>query len=158
MTRCTIEPPTYAGVRQITANARGRDIEEISAVCGVWNAEGLADEIVRGWTQRGAWGGVFATDRPIAVLTALYETPVSVQVGLVATDKFKQIALQVTRHVRRRIEPALRASGVTRAECRCWSKHSDARRWLALCGAHEEAEIPDYGANGETFIQMAWRS
>lgn len=156
MTRCTIEPPSHAALQHIMANARDRDTSEIGAVCGVWNADAMASETMKAWTDRGAWGGVFGNGEPIAVLTALYETPVSVQVGLVATDRFKEIALHVTRHVKHVVEPALRASGVTRAECRCWSEHSDARRWLALCGAKEEAEIPGYGVNGETFIQMAW--
>lgn len=156
MTRYTIEPPSYQSVRHIVDRARLRDVAEITAVVGVWDGPILAQEIVNSWCERGAWGGVYGRGEPVAVLTALRETPASVQVGLIATDRFAEIAIGVTRHVRQVVEPALRAAGITRAECRCWSGHWDARRWLRLCGAREEAEIPGYGANGETFIQMAW--
>lgn len=156
MTRFTIEPPDHVSVRHIMGQARPRDRYEVKAVCGVWSPTLMADETVRGWADRGAWGGVFTNGEPIAVLTVLKETPVSLQVGLIATERFPEIAIGVTRHVRKVLGPMLREQGFTRAECRCWSGHDDARRWLAMCGAKEEAEIPGYGVNGETFIQMAW--
>lgn len=156
MTRLEISPPDHASVRHIMANARARDVYEVSAVVGVWAPEWLADEIVRDWAARGVFGAVYGTSHPIAVLTLLRETPGSVQAGLIATDEFPSIALGVTRHVMRVVQPMIRKAGIRRAECRCWSGHHDARRWLSLCGAREETEVPGYGAGGETFIQMAW--
>ena len=153
-----IHPPTLAAVREVMDRARMRDRHEVRAVVGEWRPVELARSIVSEWVDRGAWGGVFAIGtEPVAVLTALRETPKSVQVGLIATDRFPEIALSVTRYVRGVVDPMLRHAGVTRAECRCWEGHRDARRWLAICGAQEEAVIPGYGAFGETFIQMAWR-
>lgn len=153
MTRSSIEPLSYDAVRHIILNARERDQIEARAVLGNYDPEALVEAIVAGQASRGAYGAVYGCS---AVLTASYETPRSVQVALIATDDFNSIALSVTRHVKRVVEPMLRAKGITRAECRCWSEHYDARRWLSICGAREEAEIPGYGVNGETFIQMAW--
>lgn len=157
MAGLTIEPPTYEAVRYILANARERDRFEVTAVVGAYDPVLLSDEIVKAWAERGAFGAVYGNGYPCAVLTALRETPTSVQVGLIATDAFPKLAVSVTRHVKRYVEPMLRGLGVKRAECRCWSEHVDARRWLSICGAREECEVPGYGANGETFIQMAWQ-
>jgi hypothetical protein len=151
-----IDPPDLASVRYILDHARERDRRETSAVCGFWDPAQLAEAMVDDWLLRGAWGGVFSDGDPIAVLTMLRETPRSLQVGMLATDEFPRIALPVTRYVRRVVDPLVRKAGFTRMECRCWSEHHDARRWLQVCGAKQEAEIPGYGASGETFIQFAW--
>lgn len=151
-----IDPPDFESVRHIFRNARERDRREISLVCGFWDEDAFAREMVDQWLLRGAWGGVFSDRDPVAVLTMLRETPRSLQVGMLATDEFPRIAVPVTRYVRRIVDPLVRKAGFTRMECRCWSEHHDARRWLQICGAKQEAEIPGYGANGETFIQFAW--
>jgi len=153
-----LHPPTLAAARYIMDNARDRDRLEVRAVVGIWDAAETARGIVGDWVDRGAWGGVFCLDdTPIAILTAVRETPKSLQVGLIATDRFNEIALPVTRYVRHYVGPELRKADYKRAECRCWEGHEDARRWLAICGAKQEAVIPAYGAHGETFIQMAWK-
>lgn len=152
-----IQPPTLQGVRFITGQARERDRAEFRAVAGIYQPSVVARELLQSWVDRGEWGGVFcAGDTPVALLVALTETPKSLQVGLIATDRFNEIAIPVTRYVRNVVQKQLRDAGYTRAECRCWEKHTDARRWLAICGAREETEIPGYGAFGETFIQLAW--
>ncbi len=152
-----INPPTLQALRHITGQARERDRAEFRAVIGQYQPTSIAREMLQSWIDRGAWGGVFcAEDTPVAFLTALIETPKSLQVGLIATDRFKEIAVPVTRYVRRVVQLQLREAGFTRAECRCWEEHEDARRWLAMCGAREETVIPGYGARGETFIQLAW--
>lgn len=142
----------------VARRMRDRDWLEIRAVIGECDKGDFGFAVYQSWKVRGRAGVTVSLDgEAVAILTALSETPASVQVAMYASDRFGGVALATTRHVRRVIGPALVADGVTRAECRCWSGHHDARRWMKLCGAREEVEIPGYGANGETFIQMAWR-
>lgn len=142
----------------VARRMRERDWREISAVLGEFDRGDFGYAVYRSWQMRGRAGFVVSLDgEAVAVMTALSETPTSVQVAMYGSDKFKHVALAATRHVRRVVAPALVADGVLRAECRCWEEHHDARGWLRLCGAREEAVIAGYGKDGETFIQMAWR-
>jgi len=57
----------------------------------------------------------------------------------------------------RRAKPYLIACGYRRAECRAIDGHKDAIDFLRFLGFEIEARVPEFGRNGETFIQLAWR-
>ena len=154
----TFTPVTIGACIHIAKNMRERDRVEVEAVLGLSDPVDIGYNMGRAHGYTGAAGFVCKLDNEsVAVMTATFETPKSVQVALIATDDFNSVALAVSRKIKREVIPDLIARGVTRAECRCWEDHTDARRWLAILGAVEECNIPLYGGNGETFIQMAWR-
>lgn len=93
---------------------------------------------------------------PVCVFGAGWMSPAAVQVFAFGTDRFNEIALPLTRYLKRRLFPAMAEAGVTRAECRTLEGHTEAYRWLTLLGAKEECRCPKLGKNGETYIQMAW--
>lgn len=142
----------------VANHMRERDWVEVRAVLGPSDPQDIGYAFARNHQYRGIDGFVCKLHgESVAVMSATYETPKSAQVALYATDAFNRVAIAVTRKIKREVMPYLVNRGVTRAECRCWEQHDDARRWLAILGAVEECVIPEYGANGETFIQMAWR-
>lgn len=151
-------PITPGACIHVAKNMRERDWREITAVLGSSDATDIGYAFARNHAHRGADGFVCKLNgESVAVMSATYETPRSVQVALYATDAFNRVAVAVTRRIKRQVMTGLVNMGITRAECRCWEGHDDARRWLAILGASEECLIPEYGANGETFVQMAWR-
>lgn len=95
---------------------------------------------------------------PVAVIGALETWPTVWSVWMFATDRWPEVAVDATRFARRRLAPALLELGLRRAECRSSATHHAAHRWLAHLGARREAEYPDYGRNGETFIGFIWRA
>lgn len=140
----------------IAKHMRERDAQEISAVMPDVNPVDLGMHVFRLWQMRGVGGFVAHADKPFALMTVTRETPCAAQVTMFATDDFAKWGKSVTRHIVKHVVPELMASGLMRVEARCWDGHEQARNWMSRIGAKEEARIEGYGANGETFIQMAW--
>lgn len=76
---------------------------------------------------------------------------------LFGTDDFPRLAGRLARWVRTSLRPEMLALGVRRIECRALAEHLGARAFIRACGAIEEAELPDLGKNGETYVLCAWR-
>ena len=73
------------------------------------------------------------------------------------TDSWSRVVLDMTRHSRRFIMPALLRAGFRRCECRALASHVDSRKWIIALGAKEEAVLQDYGRAGEAFVSYVWR-
>jgi hypothetical protein len=115
-----------------------------------------AHRLLQAWRVCGAFGQIISTDEPIAILCLLWVTPRATSAGLLATDRWPEVAKAYSKHCDRVLKPKLIADGVRRIEARTWDQHEDARRWLTWLGAKEECRLPEWGANGETFIQYGW--
>jgi hypothetical protein len=75
------------------------------------------------------------------------------------TDKTRKVVPEITRFVREALVPELVESGLRRVEVRALATHTSSVRWLARSlGALPECDLPQAGANGETFVQLAWIS
>jgi hypothetical protein len=72
------------------------------------------------------------------------------------TDLWPCVVLDMTRHGERFMKPAVRRAGVRRVECRALVSHTDSRKWIEFLGFHQEAVLPHYGRNDETFVSYAW--
>lgn len=150
----------YQACERVVTNLRERDLVEVQAMTGCSAEHGvlLAQQIYGQFEQSGVCGfQVCADGEPVMIFTAIRETPVSVQVAALATDRFKEVAIVATRHLLRTVIPGLKAEGITRAECRCLQSHDDSIRWMKILGAVEECVIPLYGIGGQNFVQLAWR-
>jgi hypothetical protein len=94
---------------------------------------------------------------PAAFVSFHALTPSSLSVAMIATDSWPHVAMAVVRWALRVARPALLAKGYRRAECRAIDGHADAIGFLRFLGFELECRMPDFGRNGETFIQLAWR-
>ncbi len=72
------------------------------------------------------------------------------------TDKFKRAAPAITRFCIQEWPKRLIAEGATRVEIRSLADHDLAHKWLKSIRAKHEADMPNYGVNGETFQLWAW--
>jgi hypothetical protein len=149
-----LAPPDLASLQHICRNLRERDRLEIEASETDPDPDLTASRLISAWRYCGVIGQVVSRDdEPIAVLTILEITPRAVGCGMIATDRWGEVAKAYSRYVKRTIIPKVIAQGFRRFEARAWEHHYDSRRWLQWLGAHEECRIPQWGKNGETFIQ-----
>lgn len=140
-------------VLYIAENMREWDRREIYATRWDTDPGSLANAAMAG----GAFAWVAGLERPIAALGAVPCWPGVWSVWMFATNEFDKIGLSLTKHVKRRMMPALRATGGHRAECRSLEDYQVANAWLEHLGATVEAKLKRYGRNGEDFRLYVWR-
>lgn len=100
-----------------------------------------------------AW--VFGKDEPIAAVGAYPVWPGVWAVWAFGTERFPEVALSLTRFIRRIMIPSMKRAGMHRAECKSLDGHADAQRWLECLGFTREATHRQYGRAGETFHTYA---
>jgi len=145
-----------AGASFVLRHCRARDRAEIDAVVGYQNALGTFFEH---WLDAAVLATVIRDQDTPAVLVAAHEvTARTVSLSLIATDRWRRAALAVAKWAKRECMPQLLAAGYRRAECRAIDGHVDAQSFLEFLGFTLECRCPEFGRNGETFLQYAWRS
>lgn len=93
---------------------------------------------------------------PVAALGAVECWPGTWQPWAFGTERFNEVALGLTRFVRREMIPALARLGWRTAECFSMAGHEESHRWLGIIGAVRDREVPSYGKNGEDFVRFVW--
>lgn len=151
-----LSPPDLASLQFICRNLRERDRAELEAGEADFDPDRTAHRLLAAWRTCGAFGQIVGKDEPIAVLALIWLTPRAVSAGLLATERWPEVAVDYSKHVKRVLRPKMVGMGIRRIEARTWDQHDDARRWLSWLGAKEECRIAQWGRNGETFIQYGW--
>ena len=108
-------------------------------------------QLLAGLSHVALTGGI-----PVAVVGV---TPVRERLWcawMLTTDRWPEVALSVTKHVRRKIIPFLTDRGVNRVEARAIAGHKEAHRWLELLGAVDGGALEDYGHHRETYHLFSW--
>jgi hypothetical protein len=137
----------------VVQNMRQRDRSEVFATRWDDSSESLTDDLIAGGEF--AWiAGV--PGKPIAAFGAAPVWNGVWAVWMVATDDWPEVALEVTRFIKRVMIQTLKDIGAHRAECRSWEGHPQAHRWLEMLGAKKESEIENFGRNGERFYLYCW--
>lgn len=138
-----------AGLRVVAQNMREWDRREIYACRWHEDPETIVEDVCAAgmafWT---AWrDGV-----PVAAIGCVPVTPRVWAPWCFGTDRFRSVALGLTRLARRSIIPAVRNAGGHRLEVRSLAGHDDAQQWLERSfGAEREGVHPKAGKGGETF-------
>jgi hypothetical protein len=94
---------------------------------------------------------------PVVVVGLCPMMPGVYSAGMFATDRWGDVAFNVTKFVRTIFIPERRAEGMRRMEARSMEGHPLAARWLAHLGFVREGQCRDFGRGGETFDLWAWR-
>tara|TARA_R110000824_G_scaffold329221_1_gene516033 strand:+ start:1069 stop:1656 length:588 start_codon:yes stop_codon:yes gene_type:complete len=133
---------------------RRLDAEEILPLVWTGKPEDLAAASIYG----GGYSRVaFANDgAPVAAWGANLTRPLWYSVWMFSTDRWPEVALTVTRSIKRELIPELIDAGAVRADC--WSMHGHhvAHRWLECLGARREATLEDYGPSRKTYHCYSW--
>ena len=149
-----IERATPDDIRNVALRMRESDLEEFLALSFRTSREDLADDLVR---RHAAHGIVAKLDGDaVAVGDAMETRPGVLTLWMFATDRFPEVALPLTRFVKKRLLAPLVAAGAHRIEAVSIAGHEQAHRWIKCLGLTYEATCRGYGKGGETFVQFAW--
>lgn len=137
---------------------RERDYKEFSAVSYAQNRQELADSMAERYGERNdVMVGCLDDMTPVCVGAAIMARPNVITLLFFATDAFSEIALPVTRFIKKQFLPRLIATGVHRIEAVSLAGHDDAHDWLETIGLKPETQaMLGYGRRGEAFVQFAW--
>lgn len=155
-----LTPPTWDALQHVCVNMRAWDRIEVEGFYGQCDPVAVARQFYMMWPHaflsHVAWSAV--SREPVAILM-LVRAPVPTQLiaTMIATDRFPKIGGALTRHVLKIIKPMLLDTSIRRLQAHAHEGHAVSRHWLERLGAVEEALMPDYGVNGETYVQYAWR-
>lgn len=149
--------PTLSGIEHVCANLRAWDRRELRVSLGHDDPGTVAAHVFRSWPRALVFHVIETAARtPCAVLWVLRQGACSAVAAMLTTDEFPLVALPLTRHLRRHTGPYLAEIGLTRLELRVHERHSEAIRWIRLCGAREEVRLRGFATDGADFIQMVW--
>lgn len=154
-----IEPATIFDIAYVSENMRDEDFREFSAVLPVDTRQDMTGQLVSRYKDREDVLVARLGEIPVAIGGVVEGRPNVVTLFMFATDQFKDVALSVTRFIKKELFPRLRSVGVHRIECISIEGHTEAHSWIELLGLDQETrEIRGYGKRGESFIQFSWVS
>ncbi len=151
-----IDGATVESVRHVATHMRDSDIHEFMALSHAIDARELAATMVERYGNNPDTIVAFDGEDPVAVGAMLEIRPNVATLMFFATDQFEKIANPLTRFIRQRLFTQCRGHGVHRIECVSIEGYAAAHRWIKALGLKEEAVMPGYGRNAETFRQFAW--
>ena len=152
-TSVELVPACYADVVYIARNLREADAEEVLPLTWGGTPENLAAGVI---AVGGKASVALSADVPVAAFGAHEARPLCWSVWMFATDRWPEVALSVTKMIKRELGPALIKTGAVRADCWTIETHHTAHRWLELLGAAREATVEDYGATRKKFHCYSW--
>lgn len=153
-----IRPGNVRDLCFVAANLREQDRREIFATAVLASATEAA---MLSWYSAGpdwCWTASLSGQPTVAFGVSFLSPyqPHMRSAWLWGGNKTKQCIPAITRFCRTEWPQRLLADGVTRVEVRSLKGHDLAHRWLKALPARFEAEMPEYGVNGETFELWAF--
>lgn len=151
------EAATVDAVREVAENMRVRDRDEFMAVSPFETHDELVQAIVQNYAPHHDAYVFRANDgTPVGVAGMIRQRPNVITLLFFATERFPEIGSDLTRFVRKVLFPKYREYGVHRIECASIEGYAETHRWLRALGLQQEAVMPGYGRDGQTYIQFAW--
>jgi len=150
-----IDVATDEDIRAVALQMRERDFAEFSAVTPVETREALADLLAARYGGRPDVLCASIDDGPVCIGGTIESRPNVMTLLFFATDKFPDIAIPITRFIRR-LFSGYEKAGVHRIEAVSLDDYAQMHRWLRSLGLQDETgPMRNYGKGGETFIQFA---
>ena len=154
-----IEAATPEDIMAVALDMRERDLREISALLFVDDKEEIARGLVERYGKHPGVLTVFHDEKPVCIGALLETRPNVVSALFFATDGFPKVAVPLTRFIRRKLFPRLKADGVHRIEAVSLLDYEQMHRWLKVLGLRQETPpMAGFGKRGESFVQFAWSS
>ncbi len=149
----TLYKPTFESVQYVAANMRQADREEILPLQFDPSPEALARVVMS--DTRYCW--LAAKDVPIAAFGMFEVRPRSWTAFAFGTDRFSEVARDVTKFLVRKVRPHLFGElGAVRVEAHSHPEHRQAHAWLRRLGAKPTMD-PEFGPNGEPYLHFVMR-
>jgi hypothetical protein len=150
----SFEPPTYSGLFRVTSRLRASDKRECFATRFHDDPAELAIEI-DGYSRLGVSWLVCVNQEPVASLGALPIWPGHWNVWAFGTERWGQVVMAMTKHIKRVLIPLLVQMGANSVAAYVHAVHTEACTWLEFLGA-VATPLPKWGKSGEDFILYRW--
>lgn len=141
----------------VVNNMREKDQEEIYALRTEKQQMVIANEVLYA-SEHGGIAFVAHNEAgvPVCVFGGLEKWQNVWDMFMFATDDFDDVAVEVTRFIKKRLIGMILKTGAHRAECMSLATHSQAHAWLKYFGFERESVAKMYGKNGEDFYCFSW--
>lgn len=145
--------PNAATLGHIVSNLRPGDREEALAVC--W-ADDTDEILLRLLALRKGLTWVFGRDEPIAAIGIREKWPAAWEIWMLATPRFPEIALSLSKFVRRSLLPMVfNELDARHIDCHSIATHRAAHDWIVSFGAEQHGpEKCEHGKRGEAFKEF----
>ncbi len=150
----TIDEPDEDYVRFVAERMREKDRAEFEAMTFA-NTKSELNQILVNRYSNGTAIGV-GKDEPIAVGAMVEVRPNVITLMFFATDRFGEIAIDLTRFIKRELFERYKAAGVHRIECVSMATYTASHRWIGILGLEHEATFEGFGRDGQAYKQFAW--
>lgn len=145
--------PDLLALSVITRKMRQVDRDEIYALS--WNED--PDELAGRTYSAGAFQWIaWSNGVPVASIGAHANWPHVWTCWAFGTDRWDEVVLSLTKHIRRNMIPSLFEAGVHRVQCHASEDHTQSRQWLQRAGAQESEPLDFFGKNGQTYYCYWW--
>jgi hypothetical protein len=153
--RVEIKPANLRDATYIGANLRAADREEIFCqVPGGLSGSDVTQTLFGGMLDEWTW--IAYLDGQPTTIFGVSPITVSTWAGFAfGTRHLPRTIPRVSAHMLA-LEPSLIAHGVRRLEVRTIATHDISHQWLRKLGCWFEAELPEYGKDGELFELWCW--
>lgn len=152
------EAATARTVREVAEEMRPRDREEFMAASPFERHTDLVEALVERYSPHPDVYAFLDGQEPIAIAGLIQHRPRVVTLLFFSKPDLARIGADLTRFVAQRLFPAYQQRGVHRIECASIESYGETHRWLKTLGLKQEAIMPGYGRDGQTYIQFAWVS
>jgi hypothetical protein len=147
--------PNMGALLHILAHLRPDDRREVFGLRWTDDEELVAQEVID--TGPPSWVVCARDGEPVYAVGLIASRPGVWACWGFGTDRWPEVAITVTRLLRKIVIPGMIASGAHRVEAVSIIDKAAAHRWLKHIGANDEATLLGYGRNGETYKMFAWR-
>lgn len=151
-----VDAANKVDVRYVAEHMRERDVEEFMAVSPFADRAGLVEGLVNRYGEHEDVIVAFGDNGPVAAGGLVHYRPHVGTLLFFATADLPKIGGDLTRFIKQRLFPGYRARGTHRIECASIDGYEETHRWLGVLGLKQEAVMPKYGRDGQTFVQFAW--
>lgn len=139
-------------LRHVIDNLRKDDLRELSATTYVFDPPAYTDKI---WNA-GVFQVFYAKDEPAGVCGWVPLWPGVVSLFAFGTDRWPEVAIGVTKYIRRFMMPTLAATRVHRAQALALADREDVDFFLRSFDPTLVTEFPKFGGSGEDFRLYTW--
>lgn len=141
----TFHALSYGACLRVVQDMRPRDRAEIEATRGPLIDEDYAAELAAI-----EWGVIACSKAtPVAILAIRRLNATTANVGLVATDRWPEVAYAVSRFVRDGLPPFMSGNGLRRLQTLSIADYTMAHRYLAHMGFQREGTMRALGESGQ---------
>ena len=142
-----IVPANYSEVVYVARRMRKLDAEEIYP--HLWNP--TAEDLAAYSVSRGRKYVALKDGKPVVAFGASERFPKVWSCWMFATDEWRDVAMSVTKYIRREFSQEILRTEAVRLDCWLMEGHDTAHRWLEAFGFIREATVEDFSSARKTY-------